>query len=283
MNMFGTNKNVKAAVVGHPTAQSLSPAMHNAVFQHQNLHSTYVAVDVTAENFAEMLNDARTFGLRGLSVTMPHKEIAFASMDKCDDRALDAQSVNTVVFEDNGQMFGTNTDGDGACAALKDCGAVLQGARCVILGAGATARSIIRSLARSGAVDIAVVNRSPENARSAATLVGQARIGSFDDVASASVLINATSVGMGSNESPILPSCLHAGLTVLDVVYFPLETTFLREARQAGATAVDGLEMLVQQAALQQLAWFGKMPDVEVMRNAALEELRRRSHLGGNK
>jgi len=283
VNMFGTNNNVKAAVVGHPTAQSLSPAMHNAVFQHQNLHSTYVAVDVTAENFAEMLNDARTFGLRGLSVTMPHKEIAFASMDKCDDRALDAQSVNTVVFEDNGQMFGTNTDGDGACAALVDGGAVLQGARCVILGAGATARSIILSLARNGAVDIAVVNRSPENARSAATLVAQARIGSFDDVASASILINATSVGMGSLESPLDQDCFHPKLTVLDVVYFPLETTFLKAAREAGAVAVDGLDMLAHQAALQQLAWFGSLPDAGVMRSAALEELRRRSHLGGNK
>jgi shikimate dehydrogenase len=181
------------------------------------------------------------------------------------------------VFEDNGQMLGTNTDGDGACAALKDGGAVLQGAHCVILGAGATARSIIRSLARNGASDIAIVNRSAENGQSAASLVGQARIGTTGDIASSTILINATSVGMGSNESPILPSCLHAGLTVLDVVYFPLETTFLREARQAGATAVDGLEMLAQQAALQQLAWFGKMPDVGVMRNAALDELRRRS------
>ena len=110
-----------------------------------------------------------------------------------------------------------------------------------------------------------------------ATTVSCKRIGTTGDIVSSTILINATSVGMGSDESPISPSCLHAGLTVLDVVYFPLETTFLREARQAGATVVDGLEMLAQQAALQQLAWFGKMPDVGVMRNAALDELRRRS------
>lgn len=277
MNMFGNDVNVKAAVVGYPTAQSLSPAMHNAVFQHQNSPSVYVAVDVTVKNFPEMLNVARKVGLRGLSVTMPHKELAFVSMDRCDARALESQSVNTVVFEDNGQMIGTNTDGDGACAALKDAGAVLQGARCVVLGAGATARSIVLSLARNGAADIAVVNRSPENAKSAATLVEQARVGTTSDIASSSILINATSVGMGNEESPVTPNHLHARLTVLDVVYFPLETTFLREARQVGATAVDGLEMLAQQAALQQLAWFGKLPDVGVMRNAALDELRRRS------
>jgi shikimate dehydrogenase len=103
-----------------------------------------------------------------------------------------------------------------------------------------------------------------------------ARVGSTSDIATSSVLINATSVGMGNQESPISPDNLHAKLTVLDVVYFPLETAFLRAARQAGATTVDGLEMLVQQAALQQLAWFGRMPDVGVMRNAALEELRKR-------
>ena len=276
MNIFGSDKQVKAAVVGYPTMHSLSPAMHNAVFQHQNLDSTYIAVDVAVEKFAEVLKDAQTAGLRGLSVTMPHKELAFSLMDRCDERALESRSVNTVIFEADGQMIGTNTDGDGACAALKHCGAAIHGASCVVLGAGATARSIVFSLARSGASDIAIVNRSAENAQSAASLVGVARVGSTSDIATSSVLINATSVGMGNQESPISPDNLHAKLTVLDVVYFPLETAFLRAARQAGATTVDGLEMLVQQAALQQLAWFGRMPDVGVMRNAALEELRKR-------
>ena len=283
MNMFGNDKSVKAAVVGYPTAQSLSPAMHNAVFQHQDLDSTYVAVDVAVEKFTEMINDARTAGLRGLSVTMPHKELAYSLMDRCDDRALESQSVNTVIFETDGQMIGMNTDGDGACAAMMRHGAVIQGASCVVLGAGATARSIVLSLSRSGASDIAVVNRSQGNAQSAASLVEQARVGNTGDIAASSILINATSVGMGNQESPISSDHLHAKLTVLDVVYFPLETAFLRAARQAGATVVDGLEMLAQQAALQQLAWFARMPDVGVMRNAALDELSRRSGLNGNK
>ncbi len=276
MNIFGSDKQVKAAVVGYPTMHSLSPAMHNAVFQHQNLDSTYIAVDVAVEKFAEVLKDAQTAGLRGLSVTMPHKELAFSLMDRCDERALESRSVNTVIFEAEGQMIGTNTDGDGACSALMHCGAAIHRASCVVLGAGATARSIVFSLARSGASDIAIVNRSAENAQSAASLVGVARVGSTSDIATSSVLINATSVGMGNQDSPISRDHLHAKLTVLDVVYFPLETAFLRAARQAGATTVDGLEMLVQQAALQQLAWFGRMPDVGVMRNAALEELRKR-------
>lgn len=283
MNMFGNDKSIKAAVVGYPTTQSLSPAMHNAVFQHQNLDSTYVAVDVAIEKFSEMLNDAQTAGLRGLSVTMPYKELAYSLMDRCDDRALESQSVNTVIFETDGQMIGTNTDGDGACAALMHHGAVIQGASCVVLGAGATARSILLSLTRSGASDIAIVNRSEENAQSAASLVEQARVGNTGDIASSSILINATSVGMGNQESPISPDHLHEKLTVLDVVYFPLETVFLHSARQAGATVVDGLEMLAQQAALQQMAWFARMPDVGVMRNAALGELSRRSDLNGNK
>lgn len=283
MNPFDEHNHVVAAVVGYPTAQSLSPAMHNAIFQYEQKRSNYIAVDVTEDLFAQLLKNAQSAGLRGLSVTMPYKELALSLMNRLDERALVSQSVNTVVFNDDGQILGTNTDGDGACAALLAHGAVIAGARCVVLGAGATARSIVLSLARNGADDIAVVNRSAQNAHSAASLTERARVGSTDDVFKASILINATSVGMGSDEIPIAKDFLHEKLTVLDVVYFPLETTLLRAARSVGATAVDGLEMLAQQAALQQLAWFANIPDVGLMRNAALEELRRRSNISPDK
>ena len=283
MSAFGAQGNVIAAVVGSPVAQSLSPAMHNAVLGEQKAGTTYVAVDVRTEDFADLLKDARSIGLRGLSVTMPHKELAFSLMNQCEDQAVISQSVNTIVFEDDGTSFGLNTDGDGACGALVSHGAAIAGARCVVLGAGATARSIVLALDRKGASDISVVNRSVENAQFAASLSNRARVGSVEDIASAAILINATSVGMGTNESPIDDKLLHAGLTVLDVVYYPLETRFLRAATQANAVVVDGLDMLAQQAALQQLAWFGNLPDAGVMRNAAIEELRRRSEAGANK
>jgi shikimate dehydrogenase len=104
-----------------------------------------------------------------------------------------------------------------------------------------------------------------------------ARVGTFDDIANANILVNATSVGMGTQETPVEAVRLHSSLVVLDAVYYPLETTLLRDAKHAGAKTVDGLWMLVHQGALQQLAWFNEIGDVQLMRQAALDELANRA------
>lgn len=186
-------------------------------------------------------------------------------------------SVNTVVLRDDGTTFGASTDGAGLLAWLDASGVPIAAERVVVLGAGAAARSIVDALGRSGAHEIVVVNRTAESAERAASLASTARVGDAADIGDARVVVNATSVGMGSEECPIDPASIHEGHAVADIVYHPLDTTLLRAARSAGAQPIDGLGMLVHQAVLQQELWTGRRPDPEVLRAAAEAELAART------
>ena len=270
---------VVAAIIGDPVAQSLSPAMHNAVFRQRKLDWEYVAMEVREDALNEVLQTLGDKGIKALSVTMPHKEAVFEMLNNAsnglgnvDESAKSARSVNTISVTD-GRLIGSNTDGDGCCNAIEQAGVDVAGSRAVIIGAGGTARAIVATLARRGASDIAVINRTESRAQDVITSATVARVGSVGDIANANILINATSVGMGTQETPVEAGLLHSSLVVLDAVYHPLETTLLRDAKLAGAKTVDGLWMLVHQGALQQLAWFKEIGDVQLMRQAALDEL----------
>ena len=270
---------VVAAIIGDPVAQSLSPAMHNAVFRQRKLDWGYVAMEVREDALNEVLRTLGDKGIKALSVTMPHKEAVFEMLNNAsnglgnvDESAKSARSVNTISVTD-GRLIGSNTDGDGCCNAIEQAGVDVAGSRAVVIGAGGTARAIVATLARRGASDIAVINRTESRAQDVITSATVARVGSVGDIANANILINATSVGMGTQETPVEAGLLHSSLVVLDAVYHPLETTLLRDAKVAGAKTVDGLWMLVHQGALQQLAWFKEIGDVQLMRQAALDEL----------
>lgn len=272
-----------AAIIGYPVVQSLSPAMHNAVFHQRKLDWTYVAMEVREDALIGVLQTLGGTSIKAFSVTMPHKEAVFemlssvsSSLGEVDESAKAARSVNTIAIR-SGRMFGSNTDGDGCCNAIEQAGVGIAGSRAVVIGAGGTARAVVVALARRGASDIAVINRTESRAHDAVACADVARIGSVDDIATANILINATSVGMGSQETAVNADRLHASLVVLDAVYQPLETTLLRDAKNAGAETVDGLWMLVHQGALQQLAWFDEIGDVQLMRQAALDELAQRA------
>ena len=272
-----------AAIIGDPVVQSLSPAMHNAVFHQRKLDWTYVAMEVHEDALAGVLQTLGDKSINAFSVTMPHKEKVFEMLSTAsnglgavDESAKAAQSVNTIAIS-NGRMIGSNTDGDGCCNAIEQAGVGIAGSRVVVVGAGGTARAIVATLARRGASDIAVINRTESRAQDVIASVAVARIGNVDDIATANILINATSVGMGSQETSVDAAQLHSSLVVLDAVYHPLETTLLRDAKRAGAKTVDGLWMLVHQGALQQLAWFKEIGDVQLMRQAALDELAHRA------
>lgn len=272
-----------AAIIGYPVVQSLSPAMHNAVFHQRKLDWTYVAMEVREDALNGVLQTLGGTSIKAFSVTMPHKEAVFemlssvsSSLGEVDESAKAARSVNTIAIR-SGRMFGSNTDGDGCCNAIEQAGVGIAGSRAVVIGAGGTARAVVVALARRGASDIAVINRTESRAHDAVACADVARIGSVDDIATANILINATSVGMGSQETAVNADRLHASLVVLDAVYQPLETTLLRDAKNAGAETVDGLWMLVHQGALQQLAWFDEIGDVQLMRQAALDELAQRA------
>ena len=267
-----------AAVIGSPVRHSLSPALHNAAFAASGADWVYTAFEVAPGEGAAAVRAMRTLGLGGLSVTMPHKHDVALAVDELDPAASALRSVNTVVALDDGRLRGHSTDGSGFVASLHASGVDPAGARIVVVGAGGAARSVIDALARSGAADLAVVNRSPGPAAEAAALApGVGRVSDYSAIATADIVVNATSVGMGGTELPLPATLLHAGQVVADLVYHPVETALLAAARAVGASPIDGLGMLVHQAALQYQLWLGALPDVAVMRAAAIDELAARA------
>ena len=270
--------NTIAAVIGTPISHSLSPAIHNAAFEAARRNGEYVAVECDISGVEATVANLQSAGLVGLSVTMPLKEAVIDCLDFVTPDADFLNAVNCITFGSTGSI-GHNTDGDGCCDALiEQGGARLHGATVVVLGAGGTARSIALALVRRGA-HVVVVNRTQSHAMelvgSFAAFGDEASIsvGDQSSIASASILINATSVGMNSSDMPVDPSVLHNQLTVLDAVYSPLETSLLSVARVTGATVVDGLWMLIHQARHQQKLWFGEFSDASAMRLAAEREL----------
>ena len=262
-----------AAVIGSPVRHSLSPAMHNAVFAATGLDWRFTRFDIVEGGVPAALAAMSMLDIGGYAVTMPHKEAAAAAVDEIDPAARALNSVNTVVLRPDGSTFGASTDGAGLVAWVEASGVVIAGQPVVVLGAGAAARSIIDALGRAGASDIVVVNRTLRTAELAADLSPVARVGGFDSITDARLVVNATSVGMGTDDCPLDPALLHAGHAVADIVYHPLDTALLRAAKAAGAQPIDGLGMLVHQAVEQEQLWTGHRPDSSLMRSAAEQAL----------
>ena len=264
-----------AALIGSPVEHSLSPVIHQAAFDAAGVDWIYAAFEVAPGRAAQALEAMRVLGLRGMSVTMPHKHDVAAAVDRLDPSARALRSVNTVTW-DGDELVGSSTDGAGFVAALAADGIAVAGAHVAVLGAGGAARSVIDELGRSGVASIRVVNRSRDRAISACELADVAAGGDDGDIARADLVVNATSVGMGIDPStatagdlPCDAALLRPAQVVADLVYHPLQTAWLAAADRSGARTVDGLGMLIHQAALQQQAWIGRLPDVAVMRRAA--------------
>lgn len=264
-----------AALIGSPVEHSLSPVIHQAAFDAAGVDWTYVAFDVAAGGGRGALDAMRVLGIAGLSVTMPHKREVAEAVDRLEPAARALQSVNTVSW-DGEQLVGSSTDGAGFVASLAEAAIDVADARVVVIGAGGAARSVIDALGRAGAAAISVVNRTRAHAESAATLAGVASVGIVGDVSRADIVVNATNVGMGRDplrstpdDLPCDPALLRGDQVVVDLVYHPLRTAWLVAADALGARTVDGLGMLIHQAALQQVRWIGVQPDTRVMRTAA--------------
>ncbi|MGH9225092.1 MAG: shikimate dehydrogenase [Acidimicrobiales bacterium] len=273
-----------AAVIGHPVGHSLSPAMHNAAYEALGLDWAYLALDVSPADVPAALAGMRVFGvLAGLSVTIPHKEAVAAGMDRLSSLAEALGAVNTVVREPGGTLRGENTDGPGFLRALQgDEGFDPSGRRCLVIGAGGAARAVVKALADAGAAEIVVANRTRSRAEAVAALApGCARVGVAAEAGEADLIVNATPVGMAGggadSELPLDPADLGSGQLVVDLVPNPAITPLIDQARARGAVAVNGLGMLVHQAALAFRLWTGVDPPVAVMSAAALRELSHRS------
>jgi shikimate dehydrogenase len=268
-----------AAVIGSPVRHSISPAIHNAAFAQCGLDWVYLAFEVAPGAAPAALDAARTLGIRGLSVTMPHKTAVADAVDELTDAARALRSVNCVVVRD-GRTVGDNTDGAGFVDAFRhDTGGDLAGRRCAVIGGGGAARAVIRALAQAGASDVVVVTRRPEAAAEAAALAGpRGRTGDVADVASCDVVINCTPLGMagagpvGASSEASLPTpldVLRPSQAVIDLVYNPLETPWLAAARALGTEAHGGLSMLVFQAAHAFTKWTSVEPPIGAMLEAA--------------
>ena len=271
-----------AGVIGLPVRHSLSPTIFNAAFQACGLDWAYLAFEVPEGAAGLALGGMRALGLEGLSVTMPHKAAVLDGLDELSEAAEALGAVNCITRR-GGQLVGDNTDGSGFVNALRlDEGIDVAGRRCGVVGAGGAGRAVARALGLAGAAEVVVANRTPEPAARAATLAGATgRVGTPEEVAAAEIVVNATPLGMGvvvttaggPEPLPLDPERFGPGQVVVDLVYHPAATPLLLAARQRGAVAVNGLGMLIHQAALAFRAWTGEDAPLETMSAAALAAL----------
>jgi shikimate dehydrogenase len=268
-----TGRTEVVGIIGSPVRHSLSPALHNAAFRSLGLDWAYLAFEVAAGDGAAAIAGARALGLRGLSVTMPHKQAAYEAADHADALVRSSRSANTLVFDGSG-IHAHSTDGEGFLRSLAGAGFDPSGRRCAVLGAGGAARAVVRALAGAGAGAVVVWSRRRDAAEAAVAGVPAALVeGSSPEAAAAGadLVVNATPVGMEgvTGASPVDPSTLRPGQLVADLVYEPRETVLLREARRAGAAVLGGLPMLVHQAAIQSELWTGRPAPLDAMWAAA--------------
>ncbi len=259
-------------VVGYPVEHSLSPVMHNAAFKALDMDCFYHKFEVKGENLKDAILGARHLGFGGLNVTIPHKEAALRIVEP-DRTAMEIGAANTIDFR---QMKSFNTDAAGAIDALRDNGVELNNKNVLVLGAGGAARAVVYGLAKAGA-SVTVANRTPAKAadlaaymRSFGTVFGTSLDGLGEKVRIVDVIINTTPVGMGWEDRLLVTrDMLDRSQTVFDLVYKPLETPLLKEARAAGARTVDGISMLARQGARSFEIWTGVKPPVDVMERSA--------------
>lgn len=287
-------------VIGFPVAHSLSPAMHNAAFAALDYPGVYVPFPVEPGRLSEAVAGIRALGLGGVNVTVPHKEAVMAFLDEVTPMARRVGAVNTVIHRE-GRLIGDNTDGRGFLRSLaEELGVEPRGLRALILGAGGAARAIAAALLEAGAAGLVIANRTEERARGLVRdlLAGGAGPGAAPDpggqqgeppdppdvramalddprlegeVAEADLLIHTTTWGMDPHGDvpPLIPArWLSPRTAVCDIVYAPLETSLLREARARGCPVLPGLGMLLYQGALAFEAWTGRKAPVEAMRRA---------------
>ncbi|MFC6836407.1 shikimate dehydrogenase [Halomarina ordinaria] len=253
-------------LLGNPVGHSLSPPMHEAAYDELGMDARYVTFEPDPGDLPAAVEGARALGIAGLNVTIPFKRDVLDLVDP-DPLAERIGAVNTVDLD---AMRGYNTDAAGAVRALRDHDVSLSG-RAVVVGAGGAGRAVAFGLADEG-MTVTVANRTVERAEDLAAVVPGASACGLDAlpdvVADAAVLVNATSVGMEEDRSPVPASALHADLAVLDAVYAPLETRLLREAAAAGATTVDGGWMLLYQGVAAFERWTGRDAPVTAMNDA---------------
>lgn len=268
--MIDKNK-IIAGVIGDPISHSLSPRLHGYWLQKYNLNGEYKAFHVTARALPSFLKSLQEDGIAGASVTVPHKEAALRLVDEIDEKAKKIGAINTIYFENN-KMVGSNTDGIGFLTHLKQTTSSwkAENGAAVVIGAGGAARAVLVSLLDDGVPEIRLTNRTAARAINLATEIGDSRIKVCDwndrdhSLENAALLVNVTTLGM-AGQKPLELSLdkLSSRASVYDIVYTPLETDLLKNARARGNETIDGLGMLLHQATPGFHKWFGVKPAVD--------------------
>jgi len=251
-------------VILHPAGHTRSPTLHRAAYAALGIDAVYLAFDVPPARLADAIQGARALGVRQLSISLPHKETVMPLLDAVDETARHIGAVNTVVREGE-HLVGYNTDWLGAVQALER-ERKLSGLRAVVLGAGGAARGVVFGLLRRGA-RVTVLNRTPARAAELARELGAQAGGSLEEIGKLAfdVLVNTTSIGLRSDESPVAADAIPPGSLVMDAVYEPERTRLLRDAETRGARTLSGKWMLVLQAAEQLRLLTGRVAPDEAM------------------
>ena len=267
-----------AGVLGWPLEHTLSPVIHNAAFRQLGLHWIYLAWPVPKPDLAAAVGGLRALGAMGANVTMPHKETIVTLLDEVSGDARSVGAVNTVQRLGD-RLIGHNTDVDGFREFLIDAGVRASGLRALILGAGGSARAVVKGLADLDIGEVVIAARRPLRGAELTSLVGStpAAVHPWEDAArlagQADLVINATPVGMKRGENPIPGAQWRTDQAVIDLIYRPPATPMIESARAAGASAWGGMGMLVHQAATSIRIWTGQDPPLETMSAAALHAL----------
>jgi len=266
------------AVIGDPIEHSLSPWMHMAGYEALEVKADYQRFRVKPNHLAEAVDGLCALGFAGWNVTLPHKEHIIPLLDSLTPEARRAGAVNTVKIQD-GQRIGHNTDGDGFVRSVEADLNGFKGKKAVLLGAGGAAKGIALSLAGQG-MKIHILNRTYEKAEALVQVIqregGTATSGVFapgDWLEDVDLLVQTTSAGLHSEPFPFSMRGISEQALVVDIIFNPRETVFLKEAKKLGCRTLNGLGMLLYQGALAWEFWFGGQAPVEAMRQALRKQL----------
>ncbi|XRO77703.1 shikimate dehydrogenase [Methanocaldococcus sp. 10A] len=271
-------------LIGHPVEHSFSPIMHNAAFKDKGLNYVYVAFDVLPENLKYVIDGAKALGIVGFNVTIPYKIEIMKYLDEIDKDAQLIGAVNTIKIED-GKAIGYNTDGIGARMALEEEIGKVKNKNIAIFGAGGAARAVAFELAKDN--NIIIANRTVEKAENLAKEIAkklnkkfgeEVKFSGLDvDLKDIDIIINATPIGMYPNvdvEPIVKADKLREDMVVMDLIYNPLETVLLKEAKKVNAKTINGLGMLIYQGAVAFKIWTGVEPNIDVMKESIIKHFK---------
>lgn len=261
--------------IGYPIKTSQSPSIHNAGYKKLGIDDEfiYLRAEVKPEDLKMAMDGVRGLGIRGVSVTMPHKQEVMKYLDRVDKEAKIIGAVNTIV-NDNGKLTGFNTDYIGALVALEKR-VNLKDKKVAVIGAGGAARAVVYGLTKKGAI-VKIFNRSLVKAKSLGQEFGceYEDLKNIGEVSNMDIVINATSVGMNEDKSPIDKKFLNKNQIVLDVVYTPKETRLIKDAKENGAKVILGYEMLLYQGVEQFKLYTGFDAPVDAMKEVLVKSLK---------